>query len=266
MHNLLVSPWQAALQLALLLLWAALLFGGFAFGGRTTTSGGRTTSSSQDRIRRMPAWTRLGSSLTLVVIAWFGYACTRGLPLEGTALLISIGMSLGFLGDVVLAGALPITSQPVVGGILAFGLGHIAYLLAILRIGNQYGLQAPLPRFGMLAVWLAIGLVSWYLVVFTGGGSTVLRLASLPYTLLLAGVAGGFFGLALQSPVLLPAATGAALFLVSDLLLAVTLFRGESSPVSADLVWLAYGPGQALIVTSVTVLAIACSSNLPGAC
>jgi hypothetical protein len=228
------------MQLALLVLWAALLFGGFAFG-----------RSSSGRTRRMPTWTRLGSSLALVATAWLDYAVTRELPVAGYALLIALGISFGFLGDLCLAGALPVLSRAVAGGILAFGLGHIAYLMAIFRVGNQFGLNAALPTRGMLAVWIALGLAGWYLVVLAGGRPTALRLLALPYTVLLAGVAGGFSGLALQETAFVPAAIGAALFLVSDLILAATLFSGKSFPLAGDLVWLTYGPAQALIVTSV---------------
>src|SRR5687768_11880196 len=44
---------------ALLALWAALLFGGFALG-----------KPDADHTRRMPRWTRIGSSLALVIAAW----------------------------------------------------------------------------------------------------------------------------------------------------------------------------------------------------
>jgi hypothetical protein len=235
----------------LLVLWAALLFGGFALG-----------ATSPDRARRMPTWTRLGSSLVLVTIAWLDYALTRELPVSHYALLIALGMSFGFLGDLCLAGAVPALSQPVAGGILAFGLGHIAYLLAICGVANQLGLSAPLPRWSMLAIWLAIGLAGWYVVVLAGSGPTALRLLALPYTLLLAGVAGGFFGLALQSPAFVPAAIGSALFLVSDLMLAATLFSGKTFPLAGDLVWLTYGPGQALIVTSVAAAVAVAASRI----
>jgi hypothetical protein len=187
---------------------------------------------------------------------------TRELPVAGYALLIALGISFGFLGDVCLAGVLPILSQPVAAGILAFGLGHIAYLLAIFRVGNQFGLNAPLPRFGMLGGWIALGLAGWYLVVLAGEQPTTLRLLALPYTLLLAGVAGGFFGLALQEAAFVPAATGAALFLVSDLILASTLFAGKSFPLAGDLVWLTYGPAQALIATSVAAASMVAAPHI----
>lgn len=235
----LAYPWQAAALVALIAIWAALLFGGFVFGG-----------ASSDRTRRMPAWTRLCSSLTLVVTAWLWYAFMRGLPVGSYALLIAVGMTCGLLGDLVLAGVIPL-AQPVVGGIAAFGLGHCAYLVAVVWLSGRYGLDAPLPRWGMLALWLLLGLSGWYFVVYRGQRATVTHWAALPYTLLLASVAGLFSGLALQSPAFALAAVGAILFLVSDLILATQLFRKNAFPLIGDVVWLTYGPGQALIVASV---------------
>jgi hypothetical protein len=70
----------------------------------------------------------------------------------------------------------------------------------------------------------------------------------LPYALLLASTAGLATGLALQSTYFVPLAIGAALFLLSDLILAGELFSGLQFPLIGDVIWLTYGPGQALIV------------------
>ena len=230
--------WQTAILAALYVVWAALLFGGFALGHTTT-----------DGTRRMPTWTRMASSATLCVIAWLGYGFTQHMAVGHYALFIALGMSLGLLGDLILAAVIPL-AQPVVGAILAFGLGHVAYLVAAVTFGNQYGLSAPFPRWSMLALWLLIGLAGWYLLVFRDQRPTVLHWAALPYALLLAGVAGLFAGLALQSAAFIPAAVGAALFLLSDLILASQLFTKTTFPLIGDLIWLTYGPGQALIVAS----------------
>ena len=239
MYLLVTQAWQTAILLALFAVWAVLLFGGFAFG-----------PTSIDRTRRMPTWTRMGSSLILVVIAWLWYAFTRQSPVGTYALLIAVGMSCGCLGDLFLASVIPL-SEPVLGGMLAFGLGHVAYLVATIFLGNHFRLGAPLPRFSMLTVWLLIGLAGWYVVILRGHKPGTLHWAALPYALLLASVAGLFSGLALQSTAFLPAALGAALFLVSDLILANQLFNGRTFPLVGDIVWLTYGPGQALIVASV---------------
>ena len=46
---------------------------------------------------------------------------------------------------------------------------------------------------------------------------------------------------------------GAALFLISDLILAAQLFNDLHFRGVGDVVWLTYGPGQMLIVYSVTL-------------
>jgi YhhN-like protein len=239
-----VYSWQALALLALFTLWAALLFGGFILG---------RPSAEDDR--RMPTWTRMASSVTLVVIAWLGVYFTRATPVGGYALLIAIGMSLGLLGDLILAQVIPFTEH-VLGGIAAFGLGHIAYLAAAIGLARQFGLVAPVALWSMLALWLVVGVAGWYLVVFRGQKPTALHWAALPYALLLASVAGVFMGLALQSSLIIPAAIGAILFLASDLILASQLFAGRSFPLIGDIIWLTYGPGQALIVASVAVIAL----------
>ena len=239
MNLLVTQSWQTAILLALFAVWAVLLFGGFALGPTTS-----------DRTRRMPTWTRMGSSVILVVIAWLWYTFTRQSPVGTYALLIAVGMSFGCLGDLFLASVIPLR-EPVLAGMLAFGLGHVAYLVAAIFLGNHFRLGAPLPRFSMLTVWLLIGLAGWYVVIFRGHKPSTLHWAALPYALLLASVAGLFSGLALQSAAFLPAALGAALFLLSDLILANQLFNGRTFPLVGDVVWLTYGPGQALIVASV---------------
>jgi KUP system potassium uptake protein len=102
----------------------------------------------------------------------------------------------------------------VLGGIAAFGLGHLAYIIALLQFGNTHGLDAPGPRYGAWLFWLLVGAAGWYFVVFRGQQASVLHWAALPYALLLASTAGFASGLALQAPVFVPLALGAALFIV----------------------------------------------------
>ncbi len=231
---------QRQLWLAgLAMLWALLLFGGFLLGVPNAA-----------RTRRMPTWTRMLSSLTLVVAAWSWYGFTRTGAAGSYALLIAIGMTFGFCGDVFMARLLPVP-QHVLWGMGAFGLGHIAYIAAFLRLGDQLGLNAAGPRWGAWIVWLLIGLAGWYFAVYRGQHATVLHKAALPYALLLANTAGLATGLAVQNPAFAPLALGAGLFLASDLILAAHLFSGICFRLIDDVVWLAYGPAQALIVYSV---------------
>ena len=233
----LAQPWQQALLLGLLVLWAIFLFGGFLFGKRNA-----------EGTRRMPTYAH--ASLTLVVAAWFWYAFTRETSVSGYALLIAVGMTLGFLGDLFLAPVFPI-AQPVLAGIAAFGLGHVAYLVALVTFANARGLNAPGPRWIALAIWLLIGAAGWYLVVFRGRkppSSTGPRYPTHYY--LRASRAWR------QDWRCNPRSSshwrvGAALFLLSDLILAGELFAGLSFPLIGDVIWLTYGPAQALIVYSV---------------
>lgn len=231
-----LTPGARVWLIALLALWAALLFGGFLFG--------RPHASSP---RRMPTWARLGSSLTLVVAAWSWVAFTGAGAPRVVALLMAIGMTLGCLGDVLLAEVAPL-AQPLIAGMAAFGLGHVAYVAALIIAGDMGGLTAAGPRWVALAVWLVIGVAGWYAVVMRGHPATLIQNAALPYTLLLASVTGLAWGLALQSGVFWAVAVGATLFLASDLILAAQTFHGLRFQMIGDLIWLTYGPGQMLIV------------------
>jgi hypothetical protein len=117
-----------------------------------------------------------------------------------------------------------------------------------LLFGNQHNLNAPAPRFGAWIAWLLIGLFGWYFIVFRSHKPTILHWAALPYSLLLASTAGFATGLALQDSTFITLAIGAALFLLSDLILAAQLFNKFHFPLIGDVIWLTYGPAQMLIV------------------
>jgi hypothetical protein len=226
-------PW------ALLVVWAALLFGGFVFG--SLDDAGRT---------RIPTWARMASSLTLVAAAWSWYGLVCGGTAARFGLLLAIGMMLGFIGDLALAGLLPVAEATLVG-MGAFGLGHIAYIAAMVLFGNQHGLAAPAPRYEALATWLVIGAIGWAAVALPSSQPAALRMAALPYTLLLASTVGFAMGLALQAAIFISLAVGAGLFFLSDLVVAAEMFRDLKFQGVGDLIWLTYGPGQMLIVFAV---------------
>ena len=224
------------MTLALLILWAVLLFGGFLFG-----------KIDAERARRMPRWARLASSLTLVAAAWFLHFSAA----ETTAytLPIAIGMTLGFIGDLFLAGVLS-GSREVIPGLGAFGAGHVAYIIGIISYGDQIGANDSGARFAAFVVWWIIAVIGWYLAVFrfAKGKPEVLHWFALVYAILLSSTAGGATGLALQNAVFAPLALGAALFLFSDLLIAARMFGKVHFTLIDDVIWLTYGPAQALIV------------------
>jgi uncharacterized membrane protein YhhN len=219
-------PAYSALPLAL---WAALLFGGFLLGKPDARTG-----------RRMPRWTRLGSSLVLAGAASLWLLQDP----DPISLLIAAGMTLGLLGDLILAGVAP---GGLKGGMAAFGLGHLSYIAAFLLIGARLGLSgASVAAAGALS--LAVGGPGWYLLLARGRKATALRWTGLPYTLLLTSTLSLAAGLAAQTPTLWPLALGGALFLASDATLAARRLNSASFPLIEDFIWLTYGPAQACIV------------------
>ncbi len=226
---MLLTDTQIFWLLVLLMAWAALLFGGLVFG-----------SENADHTHRTPTWARMGSSLALAAAAWSYGLFARESAVGTLALFVAVGMTLGFVGDLFMARLFPVKDY-VLGGIGAFGLGHLAYIAGIIG-------YTPQENWAALAVWLLIAVIAWYVVVFRGRQRTVLHVAALPYSLLLASTAGFATGLALQDSRFIALAVGAALFLLSDLLLAAQLFNNLHFRLIGDVVWLLYGPGQMLIV------------------
>jgi hypothetical protein len=240
MFSPLMTHFASVWLTGLLVLWAVLLFGGFIFGRGNAAGTGR-----------MPLWTRIASSVVLVLAAWSGYAVSRGTTTSLFALLIAVGMTFGLIGDLFMARLLPV-SWYVLVGMGAFGLGHVAYIAGGILYGNQHGLAEAWIRYGIWALWLVVGMIGWYLAVFRGQSQrSALHWVALPYALLLASTAGVATGLAAQEAALWPMAAGATLFLLSDLILAAHLFNGCFFPLIEDAIWLTYGPGQMLIVYSV---------------
>jgi uncharacterized membrane protein YhhN len=226
--------------LGLWIVWAAALAGAMVLG-------------NLDRHGATPATAlRMGSSVVLCIVAWAAYARWQARPVARFALCLAVGMTLGTIGDFFNAGLLEFVPvlKGTLGGIVAFGLGHIAYIAGCLDLRKRAGLNRWLTMIMAIDFWQMFGLVAWYLVAYLGDKNRDLLYPALGYTLLLAGTAGIATGLALQERRLTMLAVGAALFLLSDLILAVGMFR-ESVSHSTEWVWLTYGPGQMLIVFSV---------------
>jgi hypothetical protein len=203
-----------------------------------------------------PTALRMGSSVVLALAAWRAFALWRAAPVATFALAIALGMTLGTIGDFFNAGLLEFVplADNTMGGILAFGLGHIAYIAGCLWLGGRAGLADRRTMLAAIVAWQLVGLAAWYGVVMLGSERRTLVWPALGYTLLLAGTAGVTSGLALKERRLCGLAIGAALFLASDLILAFGLFRG-SFAYQSEAVWLTYGPGQMLIVFSILAAA-----------
>jgi hypothetical protein len=232
---------MVAAFISLWLLWACLLAAALVVGN--------VSPAGHDSLAATAG--RMGSSAVLVLTAWLAFFLWRRWAVRTFAACIAVGMTLGAVGDLFNAGWLrfvPI-DEPVLGGIVAFALGHIAYIAGCISLARRAGLTNRASFLGAVVAWQAVGLVGWYFVVFRGTQARALVWPALPYSLLLAGTAGAASALALQDRRFLGLALGAALFLASDLILACELFRGPFA-YQTECVWLTYGPGQMLIVFS----------------
>lgn len=175
-------------------------------------------------------------------------ASTAALALAGLALGapggIVAGLALGAVGDFAL-------SRPgtrwFLAGMAAFAAGHLAYALAFLTAFGPVSAPGPLG-WGLLAAILSlVASTEVWLAPHTG----TLRWPVRGYALVIGTMAA--------AAVLLPPGmgwvqTGVALFLASDLILALRMFRlkGEAPRLRASLtLWPAYWLGQALIVWGV---------------
>ncbi len=223
----------------LLAVWAGLLFGGFFFG--------KLNAEGEHRI---PRPMRMGASLALVVAGWSWWLAAIDTPAESLALAVAVGMTFGLVGDLALARLLPLGEWRILAGIGFFGVGHVAYIVGLLRYGDETA-----EGWGSLLVAWVVAAVLWFLVVYRDEASVV-HFVALPYALLLASTAGVGFGLALQAAGFVWLALGAVLFLISDLVLATELFNGHFFRGIGDVVWLTYSPGQMLIVYAVPLASL----------
>ncbi|MDI7276866.1 MAG: lysoplasmalogenase family protein [Anaerolineae bacterium] len=244
---MLTLPYPAPLSLALWALLALdvlLLCGGLALG--------RPDAAKEGRLA-LPI--RMSLSALLVVAALLQWRqASPGSPLATYAGRILLGMMLGFLGDLVMARLLR-TPEPLISGMLCFGLGHLAYGLAF--VGLALGLQGASPPVDLaLGAGMAVlALFLWARFVRRPGGSRVMNVGALLYSLLLAVMNAAAIGLAIRQPRFVPLVLGTLLFLLSDLVLGNWRIRGHAWRGVNDVVWVTYNLGQALIVFSVATAA-----------
>ena len=183
---------------------------------------------------------RMLSSVLLVVAAGVAWRLSGGRMMAW----ITAGVGLGTVGDFANAGLLGALSGTLVA-MGAFGLGHLCYVTGLLGALRERGARLPATALAVVVWWL-LGALGWYLVVLLAPEHE-LAWPALAYTLLLAATAGFATALAVTDRRFVLLAAGAALFLLSDLILAVELFRGRFVQDTLA-VWVPYGVGQMLIV------------------
>ncbi len=170
-----------------------------------------------------------------------GLALALAAPGLGAAPAVVVGLALGALGDFFLSRA---GQAAFLAGMAAFAAGHLAYGWAFL----QPGLSVP-----MAAAALALALST---EVWLAPHARALHWPVRGYVLVISAMAYAALSLGVTAPLV---TVGAALFLGSDMLLAIDRFvlAGDLRPRLGlkRLVWACYWAGQALILWGSTALA-----------
>jgi hypothetical protein len=192
---------------------------------------------------------RMASCLLLAVAAWLAWWALRRSRVAGALALVAIGMTLGFYGDSHVGDRFwwPPFPNKIVGGIILYGLGHLAYVAACVLIGRAERLAGGLRWWMPILAWQAAALVAWAAVALPSSEEPGLRLPTLLYTLLVAATPGFATALAVQRPIFGWMALGGVLFLISDILLAWQVFH-QPFPFIDELTWINYGGGEMLLV------------------
>lgn len=205
-------------------------------------------SYNKERTQRILLPFKMGTSFLLVLVAlylWLGP--TAGSPRQGPAALIFLGMTFGFLGDLIMAKLIPVPDR-LIFGILSFSVGHVLYSLAFVQLAQALGLPSPLSEWLVIAAFVTLAVALWRLLVHSPRMPALLNGAALGYAALISVMAALAEGLALQEGRFWSAAIGAVLFLLSDIILGNREFRDNSWFLVHDVIWTLYIAGQALIV------------------
>jgi len=166
------------------------------------------------------------------------------------ALTIFWGMTFGFIGDLILAQVIRVPNR-LIFGIIAFGIGHVFYIMAFVQAAYRLNLNDPFGGTVLWTVFVIIAGVLWVALIYNPQQPRLLNVGSLIYGWLISAMAGTATGLAIQAieePHFMLTALGGVLFLISDVILGNRELRGRRWFLINDVVWVIYIAGQALIV------------------
>jgi hypothetical protein len=234
-------PYEAPLDQILYALFAlewVLLSGGLLLG-----------KLNAEQTGRLPRRLRMLLSALLVVAAFLQWHYGSGASAQRSyALLVFLGMSASFVGDLIMARLIPVSNR-LIFGMAAFAVGHVFYLSAFAHLLRESPPVGVGVAGSVSATFLAVAVWAWYSFVHKPDRGKAINIGSLVYGLL--------FGLAASLAILLAdshyvgLAAGSLLFMLSDLVLGNWVIRGHVWTSVNDVIWLAYVSGQLLIVYSV---------------
>lgn len=198
----------------------------------------------------------LSVTLLAAALVWW-QAGTAGTPLARFGLWIAVGMAFGLLGDIFMAGLIVAKARAVIFGILAFGAGHVCYLLAFRQAALALSLNSRPVWLWSWLLYLAAAALLWLFLVRAPARGPALNYATLAYSLLLAAMAGAAAALAVQNAAFALLAVGGLLFIVSDGILGSELMRRTHFSFIGDVIWTTYTVAQmAIVYSSAAALAV----------
>lgn len=197
-------------------------------------------------LRRPASWVRAGVKMLAIG------APAAGFIIAGAPFPLVLALVASALGDFFLAfdkkWMLPL-------GILSFLLAQLVYFVIFAAIWFFSGDNSPLwPRYAAMGLVLAC---SCGFLIWMGPKLGWMALGVVPYAIAITAMAS----MAMWLPWIgWPAMVGAALFVVSDFVLATELFRlppdAAVRRITAPVVWWTYVAAQALIVTGILLAAM----------
>lgn len=186
--------------------------------------GARLTEAAPSALKSL---TKTGATAALALAGILG----------GAAPAITLGLALGALGDLLLSRP---SNHAFLGGMAAFALGHLAYVLAFWPLIGA-GLHPALALGIMLALFASGPIWLW-------PHCGALRLAVIAYSAIIAVMLALALMLGRDHAM---ARIGALVFVLSDVLLALRLFRAsdpQTRQILSFFLWPLYWVGQLLIL------------------
>ena len=212
---------------------------------------------NEDRSKRLARWAKLLMiAVTLIVGAlwWLGYAV--GTSAAAFALRIFLGLVACAVGDVLLAGLIPLRRADVLS-LVGFGIGHLFFIAGVLQMRGVLGASNLLPVLVATGVGVAATAAAWFYLIRSPGGSRTLNIASLIYGVLLGASVAIAVGLTVETGALVVMSLGLILFMLSDFLVAQHLIRKRNLfPYMRDAMWLVYSTAQVLIAFAIGAAAL----------
>ncbi|BCB35508.1 hypothetical protein BCJMU51_0401 [Bacillus cereus] len=156
---------------------------------------------------------------------------------------VALGMTLSTVGDLFMAGLIPIGHR-LIGGMITFALAHCFYVKAFLQTGISWnGFWIGLLVYGLFLI------IGWFFFIRNEKQDKLFTIGALIYGLWVGGMACFAFALYYENAGIwwIPA-FGGLLFVISDFIIGVTDIGGRKLKYEPLWIWFTYVAAQMCIV------------------